>query len=235
MWPACKISSPFNSTAQLHSSMGTLALPVLPVSLASSAHASVLLLLLLLLLQTNVPGVYAIGDVASFPLLFAGGASVRQEHVTHARSSAAQAAQAIRGKQGCELFAFCAIEPCACAYDTCLKHMPKTHAAQVICHPRPPQARSTPTPYVTPCFYIPGSTQAKLNLNLATLCVLHLMLPPLRSQPHPLRLHPLLLQPRILPQLAILRLIRRCRRSHHLGRCHPSNSSSSSSSGWCRG
>lgn len=51
-------------------------------------------------MQTSVPGVYAIGDVASFPLLCAGGAAVRQEHVTHARSSAAQAAQAIMGEQG---------------------------------------------------------------------------------------------------------------------------------------
>lgn len=50
-----------------------------------------------LLLQTGVDGVYAIGDVASFPLLLAGGALVRQEHVTHARSSAAQAAKAIMG------------------------------------------------------------------------------------------------------------------------------------------
>lgn len=48
--------------------------------------------------QTSVDGVYAIGDVASFPLLAAGGALVRQEHVTHARSSAAQAAHAILGE-----------------------------------------------------------------------------------------------------------------------------------------
>lgn len=50
------------------------------------------------ILQTRVDGVYAIGDVASFPLLVAGGAPVRQEHVTHARSSAAQAAKAILGE-----------------------------------------------------------------------------------------------------------------------------------------
>ena len=49
-------------------------------------------------IQTSVDGVYAIGDVASFPLLCAGGVSVRQEHVTHARSSAAQAAHAIMGE-----------------------------------------------------------------------------------------------------------------------------------------
>jgi thioredoxin reductase len=48
--------------------------------------------------QTSVDGVYAIGDVASFPLLCAGGASVRQEHVTHARSSAVQAAKSIMGE-----------------------------------------------------------------------------------------------------------------------------------------
>lgn len=51
-------------------------------------------------LQTSVGGVYAIGDVASFPLLCAGGVAVRQEHVTHARSSAAQAAAAITGEGG---------------------------------------------------------------------------------------------------------------------------------------
>jgi hypothetical protein len=52
----------------------------------------------LALLQTSVDGVYAIGDVAAFPLLVADGAVVRQEHVTHARSSAAQAAKALMGK-----------------------------------------------------------------------------------------------------------------------------------------
>jgi hypothetical protein len=57
-----------------------------------------LLLHLPLLLQTSVNGVYAIGDVAAFPLLAADAAIVRQEHVTHARSSAAQAAKAIMGE-----------------------------------------------------------------------------------------------------------------------------------------
>eukprot|EP00882_Tetradesmus_deserticola_P012891 GHRQ01013663.1.p1 GENE.GHRQ01013663.1~~GHRQ01013663.1.p1 ORF type:complete len:335 (+),score=159.41 GHRQ01013663.1:183-1187(+) len=47
--------------------------------------------------KTSVDDVYAIGDVASFPLLAAGGALVRQEHVTHARSSAAHAARALMG------------------------------------------------------------------------------------------------------------------------------------------
>jgi monodehydroascorbate reductase (NADH) len=51
-----------------------------------------------MLLQTSVDDVYAIGDVAAFPLLAADGAIVRQEHVTHARSSAAQAAKAIMGE-----------------------------------------------------------------------------------------------------------------------------------------
>ncbi|KAF6255444.1 monodehydroascorbate reductase [Scenedesmus sp. NREL 46B-D3] len=47
--------------------------------------------------KTSVDGVYAIGDVAAFPLLAAGGELVRQEHVTHARSSAAHAAKALMG------------------------------------------------------------------------------------------------------------------------------------------
>eukprot|EP00879_Flechtneria_rotunda_P012381 GHRR01012929.1.p1 GENE.GHRR01012929.1~~GHRR01012929.1.p1 ORF type:complete len:306 (+),score=104.79 GHRR01012929.1:2353-3270(+) len=47
--------------------------------------------------QTSVPNVYAIGDVASFPLLVAGGQLVRQEHVTNARLSAAHAAKALLG------------------------------------------------------------------------------------------------------------------------------------------
>lgn len=36
-------------------------------------------------LRTSDPDVYAIGDVAAFPLLRAGGGLVRQEHVTHCR------------------------------------------------------------------------------------------------------------------------------------------------------
>lgn len=51
-------------------------------------------------MQTSVPGVYAIGDVAAFPLLRAGGALARQEHVTHARSSASHAVKAILGRCG---------------------------------------------------------------------------------------------------------------------------------------
>mmetsp|Transcript_13649 Transcript_13649/g.29277 ORF Transcript_13649/g.29277 Transcript_13649/m.29277 type:complete len:433 (-) Transcript_13649:309-1607(-) len=45
-------------------------------------------------LESSVPGVYAIGDVAAFPLA---GAAARQEHVTHARQSAAHVAKAISG------------------------------------------------------------------------------------------------------------------------------------------
>jgi hypothetical protein len=56
-------------------------------------------------MQTSVEGVYAIGDVASFPLLVAGGTLVRQEHVTHARSSAAQAAKALMGESTASLAA----------------------------------------------------------------------------------------------------------------------------------
>lgn len=48
-------------------------------------------------LQTSAPDVWAVGDVASFPLLVAGGELVRQEHVTHARSSATHAAKSLMG------------------------------------------------------------------------------------------------------------------------------------------
>jgi len=41
---------------------------------------------------------YAIGDVASFPLIRAGGLLIRQEHVTHARLSAAHVAQVLLGE-----------------------------------------------------------------------------------------------------------------------------------------
>ncbi|KAG2438025.1 hypothetical protein HXX76_005639 [Chlamydomonas incerta] len=50
------------------------------------------------MMATSVPGVYAVGDVAAFPLtsVATGQVShVRQEHVTHCRSSAAQAVKAI--------------------------------------------------------------------------------------------------------------------------------------------
>jgi monodehydroascorbate reductase (NADH) len=42
-------------------------------------------------MATSVPGVYAVGDVAAFPLKVAGGGHTRQEHVTNARLSAAHA------------------------------------------------------------------------------------------------------------------------------------------------
>ncbi|GIL43701.1 hypothetical protein Vafri_1357 [Volvox africanus] len=51
-------------------------------------------------MATSVPGVFAVGDVAAFPLasVATGQVShVRQEHVTHCRLSAAQAAKAILG------------------------------------------------------------------------------------------------------------------------------------------
>lgn len=48
--------------------------------------------------QTSNPDVYAVGDVAAFPLLREGGKLVRQEHVTHCRSSAAHAVQHILGE-----------------------------------------------------------------------------------------------------------------------------------------
>jgi hypothetical protein len=49
-------------------------------------------------LQTSVPGVYAIGDVASFPLVCEGNTIARQEHVTHARTSAAHVVAALSGE-----------------------------------------------------------------------------------------------------------------------------------------
>ncbi|KAG2450649.1 hypothetical protein HYH02_004489 [Chlamydomonas schloesseri] len=50
------------------------------------------------MMATSVPGVYAVGDVAAFPLTSVATGAVahaRQEHVTHCRSSAAQAVKAI--------------------------------------------------------------------------------------------------------------------------------------------
>jgi monodehydroascorbate reductase (NADH) len=41
------------------------------------------------------PGIYAIGDIANFPLLMYGGRMTRTEHVAHARHSAAHAVRAI--------------------------------------------------------------------------------------------------------------------------------------------
>ncbi|EFJ49863.1 hypothetical protein VOLCADRAFT_80444 [Volvox carteri f. nagariensis] len=51
-------------------------------------------------MATSVPDVYAVGDVAAFPLTSVASGEVsyaRQEHVTHCRLSAAQAAKAILG------------------------------------------------------------------------------------------------------------------------------------------
>uniref|UniRef100_A0A0C9S2J3 monodehydroascorbate reductase (NADH) n=1 Tax=Wollemia nobilis TaxID=56998 RepID=A0A0C9S2J3_9CONI len=47
---------------------------------------------------TSVPGVYAVGDVATFPMKLYGDIR-RVEHVDHARKSAAQAVQAIKAKE----------------------------------------------------------------------------------------------------------------------------------------
>ena len=49
-------------------------------------------------MRTSVPDVYAVGDVAAFPLLRDGGAVVRQEHVTNCRQTAAQAVAHIAGE-----------------------------------------------------------------------------------------------------------------------------------------
>lgn len=48
--------------------------------------------------ETSVPGVYAVGDVATFPMKIYGDVR-RVEHVDHARKSAAQAVQAIKAKE----------------------------------------------------------------------------------------------------------------------------------------
>lgn len=50
-------------------------------------------------MKTSVSGVYAIGDIATFPLKMYGGRPARVEHVGHARSSAAHAVRAICGKE----------------------------------------------------------------------------------------------------------------------------------------
>lgn len=49
-------------------------------------------------MATSAPGVYAVGDIAAFPLLLDGGALTRSEHVAHARASAKQAVAAAMGK-----------------------------------------------------------------------------------------------------------------------------------------
>jgi len=48
--------------------------------------------------RTSVPDVYAVGDVAAFPMKIYGDIR-RVEHVDHARKSAAQAVQAIKAKE----------------------------------------------------------------------------------------------------------------------------------------
>ncbi|PSC73208.1 monodehydroascorbate reductase [Micractinium conductrix] len=51
-------------------------------------------------LQTSNPDVYAIGDVATFPLILTGGTPVRQEHVTCCRQTAAHAVAEILAPGG---------------------------------------------------------------------------------------------------------------------------------------
>uniref|UniRef100_A0A7S3QQJ3 monodehydroascorbate reductase (NADH) n=1 Tax=Dunaliella tertiolecta TaxID=3047 RepID=A0A7S3QQJ3_DUNTE len=49
-------------------------------------------------MRTSNPDIYAIGDLATFPLKMANGKLVRQEHVTNARQTATLAVKAIKGK-----------------------------------------------------------------------------------------------------------------------------------------
>lgn len=49
-------------------------------------------------LQTSNPDVYAVGDVAAFPLQATGGDHARQEHIVNARMTAKHAVNAILGK-----------------------------------------------------------------------------------------------------------------------------------------
>eukprot|EP00898_Chlorokybus_atmophyticus_P006808 jgi/Chlat1/7128/Chrsp57S06804 len=46
-------------------------------------------------MRTSIPNIYAVGDVAAFPLKLKGGELTRVEHVDHARKSAVQAVSAI--------------------------------------------------------------------------------------------------------------------------------------------
>lgn len=50
-------------------------------------------------MKTSVDGVYAVGDIATFPLKMYGGRPARVEHVGHARSSAAHAVRTICGEE----------------------------------------------------------------------------------------------------------------------------------------
>lgn len=49
-------------------------------------------------LQTSNPDVYAVGDVAAFPLQATGGGHARQEHIVNARMTAKHAVNAILGE-----------------------------------------------------------------------------------------------------------------------------------------
>ncbi|KAA8500046.1 Monodehydroascorbate reductase [Porphyridium purpureum] len=53
-------------------------------------------------MQSSVPGVYAVGDIASFGVKQFAGKRTRMEHVEHARQSAAQAVKAAMGKSDAE-------------------------------------------------------------------------------------------------------------------------------------
>lgn len=53
-------------------------------------------------MRASAPGVFAVGDIATFPLRMYGGRMARVEHVGHARSSAAHAARAALGVEQAE-------------------------------------------------------------------------------------------------------------------------------------
>lgn len=49
------------------------------------------------MLETSAPGVYAIGDIATFPVKMYGDRMVRMEHVANARAMAAHVVDVITG------------------------------------------------------------------------------------------------------------------------------------------
>jgi hypothetical protein len=57
--------------------------------------------------KTSVPGVYAVGGVAAFPLKIQGGDPTRVEHVDHARKSVTHAVKSIKAEEKGETIEEC--------------------------------------------------------------------------------------------------------------------------------